>query len=142
MAWASCGVTLVRSVEAILGRSGRANIIKKRPLASKLAMPFGFAPKSCCLVPSLLACSHDTSVQVPASWSLTDFVWATAPLSGRARPNAVIIEIFSASRRFMVFLPVHIFRALENTRESWWLPLCACVVHKFSSHVLIHLDHA
>src|SRR6516162_1938394 len=106
MAWASCGVTLVRSVDAILGRSGRANITKKRPLASKLAMPFGLAPKSCCLVPSLLACSQDTRVQVPTSWSLTDFVWARALLGGSARPNAVIIEIFSASRRFIVLLPL------------------------------------
>ena len=85
--WASCGVTFIRSVDAILGRSKRANITKKRPFASKLATPFGLGPKSCCLLPSLLTCSQEASVHDPTSWSFSDSRDDISPASGWKTDN-------------------------------------------------------
>src|SRR5712692_3721143 len=102
MALASSGVGFDGLLDAIFGRSGRANMIKKRPFASNTLTPFGLAPNRWNLLPSLFVCSHETVVQVPTSWSLSDFCWPTALPGSKANPNAVIADRLRMLRRFIV----------------------------------------
>src|SRR5438876_11387881 len=64
-------------------------------------MPLGLAPKSCRLGPVGGVASSETSVQVPTSWSLSDFCWATALPGSRASPNAVMAARLRMLRRFI-----------------------------------------
>jgi hypothetical protein len=43
-------------------------------------------------VPSLFVWSHEMRVQVPTSWSFSDFCWPTALPGSKTNPNAVIAD--------------------------------------------------
>src|SRR5665647_584359 len=68
----SSAVPCQRALLAYPARSGRMTVITNRPSASKEAMPAGFAPYCCNLVPSPLFCSHETTFHVPTSCSFSD----------------------------------------------------------------------
>src|SRR5262249_40328962 len=97
---ASSEVAVAGALDAIFGRSGRANMRKKRPFASKTTMPFGLGPYDWTLLPFGRACSQEARVQVPTSWSLIDHCWLIALLG-----NAVSANIMRTLRRFMFPLP-------------------------------------
>src|SRR5262252_5373933 len=48
---ASSEVAVAGALDAIFGRSGRANMRKKRPFASKRTIPFGLVPYDWTLLP-------------------------------------------------------------------------------------------
>jgi len=98
---ASSEVAVAGVLDAIFGRSGRANMRKKRPFASKTTMPFGLVPYDWSLLPFGSACSQEPSVQVPTSWSLIDHCWLIALLGNAVSPNIMIAEILRTRRRFM-----------------------------------------
>src|ERR1700730_10816566 len=102
MALASSGVAVDALLDAIFGRSGRANMMTKRPFASKTLTPFGSAPNRWNLLPSWFVWFHETTVQVPTSWSLSDCCWLVALLGSKASPNAAITGRPRMLRRFIV----------------------------------------
>jgi len=99
---ASSEVAVAGALDAIFGRSGRANMRKKRPFASKTTMPFGLMPYDWTLLPFGNACSQEASVQVPTSWSLIDHCWLIALLGNAVSPNIMILRTL---RRFVFPLP-------------------------------------
>jgi hypothetical protein len=98
---ASSEVAVAGALDTIFGRSGRANMRKKRPFASKTTMPFGLMPYDWTLLPFGRACSQEASVQVPTSWSLSDHCWLMALLGNAVSPNTMIAKILRTLRRFM-----------------------------------------
>src|SRR6478736_733613 len=112
---ASSEVAVAGALDAIFGRSGRANMRKKRPLASKTTMPFGLVPYDWSLLPFGSACSQETSVQVPTSWSLIDHCWLIALLGNAVSPHIMIAEILRTLRRFMFPSPQTVLRLMISS---------------------------
>src|SRR5262245_20254350 len=87
-----------------LGRLGCPSTVAYRPLASRIRMPFGLAPKSCRLAPSGGVVSLETTTHDPTSCSLSVFCWAIAPPVSAANPNAAMAENVSTLCTFIEFL--------------------------------------
>ena len=89
----SSAVPCQRALLAYRGRSERMTVMMYRPPASKKAIPVGFAPNCCNLAPSAFFCSHETTVHVPMSCSLSACCWLTAPVASKGSPNAVTTQM-------------------------------------------------
>src|SRR6476620_8777200 len=97
-------------------------------------MPFGLGPKSWCLVPSGATALLEVMIQLPTSWSLSDFCCASAaPESAMLKLSKAVDPRASVVRRFIVFsfgCPEGSGRALETARGRAG---CAFIERKYGS---------